>query len=69
MIATITIAPTTPPTILMTEFEGFPFGGPGVGDGVPVELESVELEDALAEDVDTAVPLIIAPGRYSGSPI
>jgi hypothetical protein len=65
----VAIPPTTPPAIA-PEFEVLPFGGTGVGDGVPAELE-----DALAEDVDTTGGLAedvvtvvskIAPGPYSG---
>ena len=40
-------------------------------DGVPVELEDslaedVDTPDAIAEDVDTSFPSIIVPGPYSG---
>jgi hypothetical protein len=54
------IPPTTPPAIA-PPCEVLPFEGPGVGDGV-----TVELEDALAEDVDTPAAPKIAPGPYSG---
>jgi hypothetical protein len=56
----VAIPPTTPPAIAPA-FELLPFGGVGAMDGVPVEVE-----DALAEDVDTPDGPKIAPGPYSG---
>jgi hypothetical protein len=61
--------PTTPPAIA-PEFEVLPFGGTGVEDGVPEELEDALAKDVvttggLAEDVVTILSKI-APGPYSG---
>jgi hypothetical protein len=74
----IVAIPPMAPAAIAPAFEVLPFGGvpvaPGMiemEDGVPVELEDslaedVDTPDAIAEDVDTSFPSIIVPGPYSG---